>query len=155
MTEELDIDSDLLRELFHNWRQSDGSLPHQSKIDPTLIPGKLMPFVAIIDVYYGLTIRYRARLVGNGLVHYAGVDYIHKFLDDLSVVDELRDVIAWYDSLIKAPKAAVSNIPFITEKGDELACERLFLPYVNHNNEVTCFMVANILESADGDYTLP
>lgn len=152
----LDIKSGLLVELYDHWRDlNNGDIPFDYQLDPSAFPKKLFPYISLFNVEYEPR-RYYAKLVGNGLIHHARIDYQHKYLDELPVADLLHDIFAWYDENIDQKMPSVRILDFISKDDLHIPSERLFLPYQNMNGVITKFIVSSIIQTdRQTHHTLP
>ncbi|MTI08595.1 PAS domain-containing protein [Curvivirga aplysinae] len=151
----LEIKSSLLQELYDHWFDLNaGAIPQENLLDPSSFPKKLFPFISLYEVTQEPR-RYYAKIVGNGLIHYANVDYRNKYLDELPIFNFLSEIIDWYDTCIDAEIASVKHLPFKAINDENLPAERLFLPYKNLNGQISKFIAASILEVHLKTHTLP
>ncbi|MDX1736715.1 MAG: hypothetical protein R3261_00660 [Alphaproteobacteria bacterium] len=154
MTASLKLKSETLRELYDHYLSLSDEVPHEKQIDPSSFPSKLFPYICLFEVVPESN-RYFAKLVGNALIHYAKHDYRNQFLDELPTYNRLGRVVDWYQSCLKERRPAAGFINFVCDGDVELPAERLFLPFVNDDNEIRKFIVAISIQNDGINHALP
>jgi hypothetical protein len=77
-----------------NSLRADGSLPTRGDIDPTKLPGSVLPHILLIDIEEGDASRFRWRLIGTHITNVLGRDSTGRYLDEVLQSEDYDSFIA-------------------------------------------------------------
>jgi hypothetical protein len=99
---DLRFDSQILAELLVHWQNlcAGRRMPAKEDIDPLQLPPRLWPYLELVDVLRGETIRLRWRLIGTHVTTAVERDSTGAFFDELYGPDDFETLVMPFNWVI-------------------------------------------------------
>ncbi len=146
---DLDIKSEPLRELLAYWRcrAGDREMPSRKDIDPLHIKPKNLPHVALTDVIYEPTRRYRWRLLGTHITTSLGREATGQYYDDIYSGSDYEAFSGCHNWVVENRKPArLHGASEFVGKG-WLNLEMINMPICNDSGIVNMIFTASFFSS--------
>jgi hypothetical protein len=140
----------ILRALYSYWdRQRSGRvMPDRRDIDPTGLPGNVLPSLAMFDLIDGAQ-RVRVRLLGTDVVARFGRDFTGRFLDEIMIGDYLDYLIGLCREAYARRSPIYTENIFRWQVRQDIVTRRLLLPLANGDNQPAILLAGLTFDAAD------